>query len=76
MEIPYESLAAETLRAVLEEFCTREGTEYGEVEMTLDDKVQLLFGQLRSGKAGLVYEAHLGELRMVDDRELEMLRGG
>jgi len=74
VEIPYESLSAGALQAVLEDFCTRNGTEYGEVELTLEDKVELLLGQLQKGTAGLVFEANLGELRIVDDQELRMLR--
>jgi len=31
MEIPYKKLAPDVLRAVIEEFVTREGTDYGEV---------------------------------------------
>jgi uncharacterized protein YheU (UPF0270 family) len=40
VEIPHRTLQAETLRALIEEFITREGTHYGhEVEQTLDDAV-------------------------------------
>ena len=37
--VPFEQLSREALRAVLESFVAREGTDYGEVECSLDEKV-------------------------------------
>lgn len=56
MEVPHNQLAPETLRAVIEEFVTREGTDYGEQEFTLDEKVAQIMLQLRQRKAVLVYD--------------------
>ena len=39
IEVPYDSLNPDTLRAVVEEFITRNGTDYGEREKTLEQKV-------------------------------------
>lgn len=54
--IPPEQLEPETLDAVLEEFITREGTDYGDVEWSLAAKLQQLREQLRTGKACLCYD--------------------
>ena len=54
--IPLEQLALDTLEAVLEEFITREGTDYGEREYSLAEKKQQLLSQLRSGQAVLCFD--------------------
>ncbi len=40
--VPLERLQAEVLQALLEEFATRDGTDYGERELNLAEKVERL----------------------------------
>ena len=54
--VPPEELPADLLRAVIEAFVLREGTEYGEREYTLDEKVAHVEQQLRKGDAHIVYD--------------------
>ncbi|WP_444885506.1 YheU family protein [Microbulbifer sp. PSTR4-B] len=49
MIIPFAQLDANTLQNLLEEYATREGTEYGECEVELPEKVASLRRQLQSG---------------------------
>lgn len=70
MIIPIESLSAEALQGILEEFITREGTDYGSTELTLDDKVARLKPQLESGDIVLVYDESLGAVNLVNRRQL------
>ncbi len=56
MKIPYQELAEETLEAVIEEFISREGTEYGAREYTLEQKVQQVKEQLQRGDIVLSYD--------------------
>jgi uncharacterized protein YheU (UPF0270 family) len=56
MVIPPEKLSAEALRGVVEEFVTREGTDYGGQTYSLEDKVEQVFLQLRRGEAVIVYD--------------------
>lgn len=56
MRIPHASLRPDILRAVIEEFVTREGTDYGEADVTLDDKVDSVVAQLKAGHAHIVYD--------------------
>ena len=56
VEVPVEELSAELLRAVIEAFVLREGTEYGAREYTLDEKVAHVELQLRRGEARIVYD--------------------
>jgi uncharacterized protein len=54
--IPHTELAADVLRAVIESFVLREGTDYGEHEFSLDQKVARVFRQLERGDAQIVFD--------------------
>jgi uncharacterized protein YheU (UPF0270 family) len=54
--VPYTALAADTLRAVVESYVLREGTEYGERDFTLAEKVAHVMRQLERGEARIIFE--------------------
>jgi uncharacterized protein len=54
--VPHTELAAELLRAVVESFVLREGTDYGEREISLDAKVSHVIRQLERGEAQIVFD--------------------
>ncbi len=56
MLIPYDQLSAETLTAILEEYASREGTEYGEVDYSLAEKVAMLRAQLSRGDIAVSFD--------------------
>lgn len=56
VKIPYDQLSTEALQGVVEEFVTRDGTDYGEVEMPLETKIAQVMAQIRSGKAVIVFD--------------------
>ena len=56
LKIPYDQLNPDTLHGVIEEFVTRDGTDYGEVEVSLETKIAQVLGQLKSGKAVIVFD--------------------
>ena len=51
-----DDLAPATLRAVIESFVLREGTDYGVEETSLDDKVEQVLIQLRRGLAHITFD--------------------
>ena len=53
VEVPLAQLAPEVLRRLVEEFVTRDGTDYGAVERTLEQKVAVVMRQLESGEAAI-----------------------
>jgi uncharacterized protein len=65
VEVPYADLSAEALRNLVEDFVTRDGTDYGLVERTLDQKVAALLPQLESGHAKIFYESHSETINIV-----------
>ncbi|MCA9576083.1 MAG: YheU family protein [Myxococcales bacterium] len=56
MVIPYQRLSEEALMGVVEEFITREGTDYGHTEVSFDDKRRAVLQQLRSGRAYIEFD--------------------
>ena len=59
MEIPWESLADATLQNLIEDFVTREGTEYGASEVPLARKVAQVRAQLRAGSVYISFDPRM-----------------
>lgn len=57
IEIPPSDLSREALRALIEEFVTRDGTDYGAVEHSLDAKVADVMHQLARGEVRIVFDS-------------------
>lgn len=55
MIIPWRDIPAETLDNVIESFVLREGTDYGEHEKSLNQKVDDIKRQLKNGDIVLVW---------------------
>lgn len=55
--IPYQELNPDTLHAMVEDFVTRDGTDYGELETPIAQRIDLVLRQLRAGKAFILYDA-------------------
>ena len=56
IEIPLSHLDEEILQAVIEEFITREGTDYGQQEISLAQKAAQVRKQLETGLAVIVFD--------------------
>lgn len=55
MIIPWQDLSPDTLDNLIESFVLREGTDYGEHERSLEQKVNDVKRQLKSGDVVLVW---------------------
>ncbi len=55
MIIPVKELSIEILENIVKEFVLREGTEYGDHDIALSDKIVQVKAQLNEGSAVLVY---------------------
>jgi uncharacterized protein YheU (UPF0270 family) len=64
IEVPWKELADDTLQRVIEEFITREGTDYG-YAVSLETKVAEVRAQLRRGKAAVVFDAKTETVSLV-----------
>jgi len=56
MEIPHQSLSPDTLQTLIEEFVLREGTDYGETEISLTQKSRQVMKQLDRGDIVIVFD--------------------
>ena len=56
VEVPWDRLEADVLRGLVEEFVSREGTEYGATDVLLERKVKAVIAQLKSKKATITFD--------------------
>ena len=54
--VPYTELPADLLHAVIESYVLREGTDYGEKEFSLEEKVAHVISRLKRGEARIVFD--------------------
>jgi len=67
MDIPWEELQPETLRSMIEEYVTRDGTDYGVAEADFETKIRQVQRLLSSKKLKIVFDA---ETESCDFREV------
>jgi len=56
MIIPYQKLSHQALQGLIEEFVTREGTDSGYTEKSLEENLEMVKKQLEKGEALIVYD--------------------
>lgn len=56
MIIPYEQLSSDALQGLIEAFITREGTDYGDEELSLATKVEQVKQLLKRGEVVVVFD--------------------
>lgn len=71
--IPWERLSEGALRGVIEEFVTREGTEYGDHDVSLDDKVRDVQRQLEKREVVVLFDVKTSAVNLVRAREVRHL---
>ena len=74
VEIPWRELSESALLGVIEEFVTREGTEYGEREVPLATKVQQVRRQLERGDVVLFFDPDSASCHLL--RSEDVVRAG
>ena len=55
-ELSPDQLSPQALRGLVEEFVTRDGTDYGAVERSVEDKIARVEAQLASGEVRIVFD--------------------
>ena len=63
--VPYAELAPDLLHAVVESYVLREGTDYGEREFSLAEKVAHVIGRLERGEAQIVFDPETESISIV-----------
>jgi len=65
MEIPFEALSPEAQHGVIDNFIQREGTDYGQGDVSYDSKIQQVRKQIETGKVRIVYEPDTGTVTLL-----------
>lgn len=68
VEIPHTALSAEALRGLIEEFVTRDGTDYGVRESSLEERLRSVMRQLERGDAKVVFDPETQTANIVVER--------
>ena len=69
MIIPANTLAPETLRAVIENVITREGTDYGELEFSMDEKVAQILLLIKRNEIVVVFDEDSESVALMNTQE-------
>ena len=72
IKLSIDRLSPEALQGVIDEFVSRDGTDYGMTEVSLETKVQQLKRQLKSGHAVLVYDSETKTCNIITEEALEV----
>ena len=65
LEIPYNELSPQALQGIIEHWILKEGTDYGDQEFSLAEKVESVMKQLKSGKAKIIFHPEEGLCELV-----------
>ena len=65
VEIPHRDLSEAALRGVVESFVLREGTDYGQRDYSLEEKIATVMCQLDRGEATVVFDPDTGTVSIV-----------
>ena len=73
--IPVNKLSPEALKGVIEEYISRDGTDYGEVETSAETKFRYVKQKLQKGLAVLIFDddAETTNIFLADDPILKKL---
>lgn len=69
--IPFDSLERETLENVLNDIVSRDGTDYGEYDLSLEQKRDQALRALKSGEAVLLFDTESETIQLVSKRALQ-----
>ena len=72
MIIPHQQLSADALKGLIEEFATRDGTDYGVIEVALQRKADQISQQLQRGEVMVVFDAVTETVSILPAREAKL----
>lgn len=68
--IPFDSLTPETLNNILVEVVTRDGTDYGEYDLSLEQKCQQARQMLKSQQAFLIFDTESETIKLISSDQM------
>ena len=77
IEVPWQELDTDTLFNLVAEFVTRDGTDYGEQEISTERKTEQVLAGIRNRQFVIVFDAEMEQCNVVTmESWREHLRGG
>ncbi|QEY12696.1 YheU family protein [Cellvibrio sp. KY-YJ-3] len=73
MIIPYEQLSSDTLQGLIEEFITRDGTDYGVEEVSLATKVEQVKKLLKRREVVVVFDFSTESASLLTRHDAELI---
>jgi uncharacterized protein YheU (UPF0270 family) len=67
-------LSDDALRGMIEEFVTRDGTDYGEQEVSLKERVEEVRGQILTGKALIMFDSKTETTTVIPAEDLAKIQ--
>ena len=74
MIVPANMLSDEALRGMIEEFVTRDGTDYGEQEVSLNERVEEVREQILTGKALIMFDSKTETTTIIPAEDLAKIQ--
>ena len=71
MIIPHQQLSSDALYALADEFVSRDGTDYGEVEISLQSKIEQVIRQIKTGEAFILYSELHESCTIISKQEMQ-----
>ncbi len=68
--IPCDSLESDTLVNILEDIVTRDGTDYGDYHVTLEQKCQQAIKMIQDKQAFLIFDTESETIKLIDKDQL------
>ena len=73
IDVPPQRLDNDTLQALLEEYASRDGTDYGERECSLEQKVESLLGMIEARELSILFDLESEQWDLVPMEEARKL---
>lgn len=74
MIVPANMLSDGALRGMIEEFVTRDGTDYGEQEVSLEERVEEVREQILTGKALIMFDSKTETTTIIPAEDLAKIQ--
>lgn len=74
MIVPANMLSDDALRGMIEEFVTRDGTDYGEQEVSLNERVEEVREQILTGKALIMFDSKTETTTIIPAEDLAKIQ--
>ncbi len=69
VEVPAENLSEEVLVALVESFILREGTDYGQVEISLEKKIEAVKRQIQRQEVKIIFDFESESVTLLTKQE-------